>query len=47
MKKILASLFGAALARLRGMSPPHNDNLRAGQFGDRAPFGVYRALFGG
>ncbi|HTZ55452.1 MAG TPA: hypothetical protein VMB20_10360 [Candidatus Acidoferrum sp.] len=46
MHKILASLFRISGARFRRADRPHIDNLRAGQFDERAPFGVYRAMLG-
>jgi len=47
MKKILAPLLRAALMRLNGANEVHNDLLRANQFSDRPPIGVYRAILGG
>ena len=40
----LTFLVHSALARFRRTSEVHNDNLRAGQFAERAAFSVYRAM---
>ena len=47
MQKILAFLFNAARARFRRASAPHDDNLRANQFDDRASWSIYRVIIGG
>lgn len=46
MRKILRFLIHIGATRFRRTSEVHNDNLRAGQFDERTPFSVYRAMIG-
>ena len=47
MKKILASFFAFANARVRTANAFHDDTLRANQGGKAAAFSPWRALVGG